>query len=64
MLVLSRQRNESIMIGDDIKVMIVRIDKYEVRIGIEAPEHIPIHREEVLKKIQAAEAATDVETES
>lgn len=49
MLVLSRQRDESIMIGKDIKITIVDIRKDRVRIGIEAPNNIPVHRLEVYK---------------
>jgi carbon storage regulator len=47
MLVLSRKRDEKIIIGDNIVVMVVRIDRDEIRLGIEAPKDISIHREEV-----------------
>ena len=48
MLVLSRKRNEKIVIGGDIVVTVVRIDRNTVRIGIEAPSEVPVHREEIL----------------
>jgi carbon storage regulator len=52
MLVLSRQRDESIIIGDDIKITIVDIRGDKVRLGIEAPTSIPVHRQEVYEAIQ------------
>mgnify|MGYP003345196516 FL=1 len=47
MLVLSRQRDESIMIGDNIVVTIVDIRGDKVRLGINAPAEIPVHRQEI-----------------
>lgn len=52
MLVLSRQLDESIMIGDDIVLTIVDIRGDKVRIGIAAPTDIPVHRQEVYETIQ------------
>ena len=52
MLVLSRHRDESIMIGDDIVVTIVDIRGDKVRLGIEAPSDVPVHRQEVYEAIQ------------
>jgi carbon storage regulator len=52
MLVLSRHRDESIMIGDDVVVTIVDIRGDKVRLGIEAPKSIPVHRQEVYEAIQ------------
>ena len=52
MLVLSRQRDESIIIGDNIVVTIVDIRGDKVRLGIEAPTEIPVHRREVFEAIQ------------
>jgi carbon storage regulator len=51
MLVLSRQRDESIMIGDKVVITIVDIRGDRVRLGIEAPGEIPIHRQEVYETI-------------
>ena len=52
MLVLSRHRDESIMIGDDIVVTIVDIRGDKVRLGIEAPKDVSVHRREVYEAIQ------------
>jgi len=52
MLVLSRERDESIVIGDKIVVTIIDIRGDKVRLGIEAPEEIPVHRQEVYEAIQ------------
>jgi carbon storage regulator len=59
MLVLSRQRDQSIMIGENIVITIVDIRGDKVRLGIDAPIEIPVHRQEVFDAIQreAAEAA-------
>ncbi len=52
MLVLSRQRDESIMIGDDVEITIVDIRGDKVRLGINAPRHIHVHRKEVYDAIK------------
>lgn len=52
MLVLSRQRDQSIMIGEDVVVTIVDIRGDKVRLGIDAPGEIPVHRQEVYEAIQ------------
>ena len=52
MLVLSRQRDESIIIGDNIVITIVDIRGDKVRLGIQAPVEIPVHRQEVYDAIQ------------
>lgn len=52
MLVLSRHRDESIIIGDNIVVTIVDIRGDKVRLGINAPTEIPVHRQEVYEAIQ------------
>ncbi len=52
MLVLSRQRDETIMIGDEIEITVVDIRGEKVRLGINAPPHIPVHRKEVYEAIK------------
>jgi carbon storage regulator len=69
MLVLSRQRDESIIIGDNVQVTVVDIRGDKVRLGIEAPSDIPVHRKEVFDAIQrenrkaAGISAADLPTE-
>jgi carbon storage regulator len=52
MLVLSRQRDESIMIGDDVEIIIVDVRGNKVRLGITAPKEVPVHRREIYDVIQ------------
>ena len=55
MLVLSRKKNESIVINDDITVTVVEIRGDKVRLGIVAPKEIPVHRQEVHDAIHGKE---------
>ena len=61
MLVLSRHRDESIMIGDDIVVTIVDIRGDKVRLGINAPQDIPVHRQEVYEAIKREGSTRNME---
>ncbi|MFP6603203.1 MAG: carbon storage regulator CsrA [Pirellulaceae bacterium] len=56
MLVLSRKKNESIVINDDITVVVVEIRGDKVRLGLEAPKEVPVHRREVYDAIKENEA--------
>lgn len=57
MLVLSRKKNESIIINDDITIVVVEIRGDKVRLGVEAPKEIPVHRNEVYEAIQRNQQA-------
>ena len=59
MLVLPRQWNESIMIGDDIEIVIVRLNPNSVRLGFKAPANVSIHRKEIWEAIQREKAKND-----
>lgn len=52
MLVLSRKKNESIIIGDDIEIVIVDVKGEQVKIGVKAPKKVSVHRAEVYEEIQ------------
>ena len=57
MLVLSRKKNESIVINNDITLVVVDIRGDKVRLGVEAPKEVPVHRQEVFNAIQRNEDA-------
>ncbi len=57
MLVLSRRRDETIMIGEDVEITVVDIRGDKVRLGISAPARIPVHRKEVYDAIKRENAA-------
>ena len=63
MLVLSRKKNESIVINDDITIVVVEIRGDKVRLGIEAPKEVPVHRREVFDAIRRNEAASDKDSD-
>lgn len=52
MLVVSRKQDESIIIGNEIEVIVVRIDRHNVRLGVRAPKSISVHRKEVYEEIR------------
>jgi len=56
MLVLSRKKNESVVINNDITVMVVAIRGDKVRLGVDAPKEIPVHRFEVQQLVDAKAA--------
>ena len=61
MLVLTRKLGEVIKIGDKIKVVVVSVEGGSVKLGVEAPEEIPVHREEVYEKIAAENKAASAQ---
>lgn len=59
MLILSRNVGQSINVGDDVEITVLGVKGHQVRIGIAAPRDLPVHREEIYKRIQA-EVSTQV----
>ena len=64
MLVLSRKPGESVTIGDEVRITILSISGKQVRIGIEAPNDIAVHREEIYNKIASENNADTANDES
>ncbi|MEM7811488.1 MAG: carbon storage regulator CsrA [Planctomycetota bacterium] len=58
MLVLSRKKDEKIIIGDQITLMVIEIRGDKVRLGIDAPKDVSVHREEVYQAIRAEQSGT------
>lgn len=58
MLVLSRRVGEAIVVGGNVRILVLSITGNSVRFGVEAPRSISVHREEVIRHSQADEAAT------
>jgi carbon storage regulator len=56
-LVLSRRPGESIMVGNDITITVIEVRGDQIRIGIDAPREIQVHREEVVRELEAQNAA-------
>ena len=59
MLVLSRKKNESIVINNDITVVVVEIRGDKVRLGVESPKEVPVHRREVYEAIKRSEQSKE-----
>jgi carbon storage regulator len=62
MLVLSRKKNESIVINNDITIVVVEIRGDKVRLGVEAPKEVPVHRREVYDAIKRSERSATEES--
>ncbi len=58
MLILTRRVGETLYVGDEIKVTVLGVKGNQVRIGVAAPDDVPVHREEIYKKIQAEKDAS------
>ena len=56
-MILTRRVNEKLMVGDDVTVTVLSISGNQVRIGVNAPRQVPVHREEIYEKIKRQESA-------
>lgn len=62
MLILTRKRGEGIAIGNEIRISILEIHGKSIRVGIQAPKHIPVHREEIYLKVQEQNRKAAIES--
>ncbi len=56
MLILTRRVGESLMIGDEVKVTILAVKGQQVRVGVQAPNTVPVHRKEIYERIKQGES--------
>jgi len=63
MLILTRRVGETLMIGDNVSVTVLRVKGNQVRLGVNAPKDVSIHREEIFEKIQQEGEGGDATTE-
>jgi carbon storage regulator len=63
MLILTRRIGESVVIGDDIKLTVLGVKGSQVRLGIDAPKTVSVHREEIYERIQSEDTPSDSATE-
>ena len=59
MLILTRRVGETLMIGDDVAVTVLGVKGNQVRVGIEAPKEVAVHREEIYQRIKREQDGTD-----
>jgi carbon storage regulator len=60
MLILTRRVGETLMIGNDIAITVLGVKNNQVRLGIEAPKDVPVHREEVYARVQEEKSKKDL----
>lgn len=61
MLILTRRISESIIIGDDVKITVLGVKGNQVRLGIDAPKDVTVHREEIYERIQSEKGKVEEE---
>ena len=64
MLILTRRIGETLMVGDDVTITVLGVKGNQVRIGVNAPKDVAVHREEIYERIQSEKAGKDTENET
>jgi len=63
MLILTRRVGEALMVGDETKIVVLGVKGSQIRLGINAPKDIVVHREEIYDKIHSKDSSVDIESE-
>jgi carbon storage regulator len=63
MLILTRRVGETVMIGDDVTITVLGVKGNQVRVGINAPKHVAVHREEIYERIKREQQPEEIATE-
>ena len=64
MLILTRRIGETLMVGDDVTITVLGVKGNQVRIGVNAPKDVAVHREEIYERIQSEKAGNDTENDT
>jgi len=64
MLILTRRVSETLMIGDDVTITVLGVKGNQVRIGVNAPKEVAVHREEIYQRIQNEKMGDDIDSDS
>jgi len=64
MLILSRRVGEAVTVGNEVTITVLSVKGNQVRLGVQAPKHIAVHRQEVFQRIQMEQTVSEAETEA